>query len=916
MVRLVVSPYERMLLHLAEMDRFRDDPEVPLGASQEGIAQRLQIQIHATSRALASMETEGLISDRLAHVRGAPKRRRAYFLTEKGRQAAAAIKADISKRKVALELEGRVTEQPFEDAIRNIASATGMTPTFNEVLDAARAGDMLTSESFSKPASPRAAPEFVMRAQGRPSVDGFYGREAERKLLTEAIGGKEVSTVLICGMPGIGKSTLASRLFEEHSGKRSMFWYSFRDWETEASFLGAFTEFLDASGRSAASNAVRRRMPVSALFGPLVDDLSGADMLLFLDDVHKPVEKSLPVLPIVFEAARVSRSTKVILISRSVPSFFSKSGPESLTIELSGLDRDSAWRMAQNLDAKDTIRVVDESHGHPFLIRLMAKGATGSAKGDLIAYIEKEVYSTISEDERKVLQLLSIFRHPVPAEALSGVDYSVVAGLKQRALVFEQEAGISTHDLLTEFFSSRTNLETKLALHRQSAAYCETRSDVEWKLETLYHFVEGRDWNGARRISLGAATELANEFPEESLALISKIPLVEGAQKELAELLFIRGQLHEATGRAESALSDFELSLSMLDTGTDADKRAAVLEAIAKLQSHVRRWSDSLSAHEKALRLYEQSGDTDGQARELLNISGVHMRKGDLDTARETYMKALALATRAENRPAQAACLNNLGLLDWERGRLKDAEVKLKESIRLAHVVKDHIGEAKGLENLAGLFRLESRQSEMVSLLRESSEAFRRAGELVEFKRMQAAVASALGDQGGFAEGIEICNRVLENPEFRKRQGLFQRHSVYDTGDAALSAALVDLLRASGDLKKALRELERHSQIARSIGDRSIVARGMLMRSMVSEAGGDLDTAIEMLDDAVDVLRGEGNAEGLIAANMRRGMVEEKRGNEEAAVAHYEEAARQAELVGNEFARMLALENVPSLRKQ
>src|SRR4030042_1195293 len=111
MARLVVSQNERLLLHRADLDRFRDDTEVPMAASQEGIAQRLQIQVHNASRALASLQVEELVADRLAHVRGAPRRRRAYFLTEKGRQAAAAIKADISKRKVALELEGRVTEQ-------------------------------------------------------------------------------------------------------------------------------------------------------------------------------------------------------------------------------------------------------------------------------------------------------------------------------------------------------------------------------------------------------------------------------------------------------------------------------------------------------------------------------------------------------------------------------------------------------------------------------------------------------------------------------------------------------------------------------------------------------------------------------------------------------------------------------------
>src|SRR4030042_1455120 len=99
MARLVISQNERILLHLAEFDRYRDEAEVPMGVSQEGISERLQTQVHNASRALASLQAEGLVFDRLSHVRGAPKRRRAYFLTEKGRQAAQTIRADVGRRK-------------------------------------------------------------------------------------------------------------------------------------------------------------------------------------------------------------------------------------------------------------------------------------------------------------------------------------------------------------------------------------------------------------------------------------------------------------------------------------------------------------------------------------------------------------------------------------------------------------------------------------------------------------------------------------------------------------------------------------------------------------------------------------------------------------------------------------------------
>ena len=916
MARLVVSQNERLLLHLSELDKHRDDADVPLAASQEGIAQELQIQVHNASRALSSLQEEGLVFDRLAHVRGAPRRRRAYFLTEKGRQVTLTIRADISKRKVVLEHAGKVQELPLEEAVRKVALLGGVSLTFPEMVDLARSSDIVRTDGMSRESSTPTAHEFVERSHGRPKVDAFFGRDSERKALSDALVGSEVSAILVWGMPGIGKSTLASKLFDEMSGRKSMFWYSIREWDTDASLLSALTEFLASAGRSETARAVKRGSPLSDLYVPIFGDLAGSGLILFLDDIHKASKQVSTVLSVILEAVKASRSGKIILLSRSIPSFFSRTTPGNLGIEVTGLDRDSAWRMAQSLSAKDAIRVVDESHGHPLLLNLMARGGVGSSKGDVIAFVEREVYSTLPAHERELLELLSVFRHPVTLDAVRDIDYNDVAKLRHRALIVEQQDGIWTHDLLREFFSSRLSSARKTALHRIGAEYCESHMGVEWKLETLYHYVEAGDWGAARRVAISNAVELAKEFPEETLAFISRIPKDNASPREYAELLFLRGQMNESLGRREAALVDFEESLLLLSGEEYAEKRALVLETIAKLQSQIERWSDSLAGHEKALRIYEKSNDREGQGREWMNIGGVHRKRHDFAKARSAYDKALSLAAKAEDRPLQAACLNNLALLDWDEGDLLDAESKFKESVRLAHAVKDHGGEARGLENLASLYKAQLKLGEMTTVLLESSEAFRRAGEVVEFKRLQAACATAMGDQGRVSEGIELCASLLERPELRPRKGLFQKQPRYDSGDTALSSALVDLLRVGGDFKKAEKELVRFSLIADSIGDPSTQARGMLMLAMINEDSGNLDGAIKSLEAAETLLRSVGNSEGLIAVHMRGGIVREKRGEDAEAAKHYEEAARQAELADDEAAHAFALENLASIRRE
>jgi len=912
MARLVVSLNERLMLHLFELERHRDDADVPMGASQEGISLRLGTQVHNVSRALAALQDEGIVSGRLAHIRGAPKRRRAYFLTDKGLKVAQAVKGDISKRPVTLEHQGRAVELQFEEALHRIVSSGVAGLSFLDAVDASASADVIRTSDFQRSQKPSAACEFIQRAHGRPKVDQFFGREMEIRTVLEVLTGGDSSAVLIWGMPGIGKSTLASHVFERLSGKGALFWYSFREWDTDSSFLVALASFLAEAGRESTKTSLIGRSSSADMFMPLLTDLAGHPVTIFLDDVQKP---TLSILPVLLDAVKMSRTSKLVLVSRAVPEYFSRTEPGNRSVELAGLDRDSAWSLARSIGAGTTSEMqsaVDQSQGHPLMISLMIRGGAREAKGDVVGFIEREIFSRASAEERWVLETLSVFRHPVPIEAIGAVDYSVVSTLRKKALVTELEEGVSTHDLLREFFLEHMKPEQKRALHRTAGSFCEARQETEWKLETLYHYVEAQDWAEARRISEAEAIELSKYFPHETLELISRIPVDQGAARERAGLIFLRGQLRESLGRKEEALADFQDSLTILGGEGDAVQNGLVLEAVARLQSEVKQWTESLTAHERALALYLRSGDKEGEAREWMNMGGVHRRRGDSKKARDAYSRALSIATKQENRPAQAACLNNLALLDRDEGHLKDAELKLKESIGLAHAVKDHSGEARGLENLADLFRVQLRSTEMVSLLLDSSEAFRRAGELVEAKRMRAQCAESMVDIDRYEDAAQLIEKGLEDPELRKRRGLFQRGTAYDEGDLALSSALADLFRRSGDFRRALKEMQRYDEMARVIGDRVSVAKGKLLSSMIREDAGELDLALKLLEEASSVLRSEGNSDGLIAVHIRAGAVEEKRGDMASAKRHYQEAARHAETSGNKVALSLALQNLTS----
>lgn len=916
MARLQVSQNERLLLHLLEMDDYREESEVPIGASQEGIAQRLGVQIHSASRALSALESEGLVLDRLARVRGAPKRRRAYFLTYKGHKSANRVKDGLLGTRVVYEEKGKAEEMPFGESVRRLQAHIGHLPSFFDAVSVAKDVEVIRADELARQfVSPETRERFYETSTGRPKITAFFGREREMKVLTKFIEG-EGAIMLIWGIPGIGKTSLASKAFDQLSGRRHLFWYSFHAWDTEGHFLSVLSAFLESVGRDKTAKEVMRAAGTGDVFAPLVNGLTSLKAVLFFDDVHKVSDRLALTLSVLLEAVRASDSCKAVLMSREMPSYFSRTAEGNLVVELAGLDDVSARMLAESRMATDPASAVDASRGHPLLLNLMSSGGLEGSKGDVISFIDREVSLSLSPEERNTIELLSIFRHPVPPEAVLTDGDETLVSLKDKGLILEQEQGIWTHEVLRDFFVSRLGSAAKSALHARAARYCESRTGADWRLESLHHFVQAGDFESSARIAVSSTQELVKEFPHETLSLLWQAIGAQGRDASSAELLFLMGQLSEVVGDDSAAADYYDSCLKMLPGEEGSAERAMVLEAIGKLKTRIEQWTESFAAHEKALEIYEKKGDKPGQIREWLNLAGAHRRRAHFQESRDAYSKALSVASTAEDRVAQAACLNNLAMLDWDEGRLKEAEARLKESIRLSHAVRNPAGEARALENLAALLGAQARMSEMTELLLESAEAFKRSEEIEEHKRTIAACAESMGAQGNADAGIALCRDTIADPESRRRSGILHRAPRFDQGDAALSLTLVGLLRKSGDLRTAEAEVNRLYSIAKSLDDPALRAKAKVELALVRESAGDLEGAMGYLAEAEEVVRSSGDKAGLVAVHMLMGNLEEKKGDYKAAERRYRDAAIQAELTGDGPALDTALKNLSALGNQ
>jgi pentatricopeptide repeat protein len=84
---------ERIILHLAQYSKFRDDFDAPVDVSQDGIAEALRISRAHAAIELKKLKESALVDEKIAHIRRGNTKRKVYYLNKPGEDKANSLRA-------------------------------------------------------------------------------------------------------------------------------------------------------------------------------------------------------------------------------------------------------------------------------------------------------------------------------------------------------------------------------------------------------------------------------------------------------------------------------------------------------------------------------------------------------------------------------------------------------------------------------------------------------------------------------------------------------------------------------------------------------------------------------------------------------------------------------------------------------
>jgi ATP/maltotriose-dependent transcriptional regulator MalT/DNA-binding PadR family transcriptional regulator len=650
--------------------------------SQEGIGKTFDVRQSSISRVINKMLKEGLVSERGAYVTGSKQRRKIYHLSHRGYQFALETKRVLEEMIITIYIDNEPRDVELKKVNEHLTSPMNILDILRNL---GPRGELDVSTLVKM--GPRTKKEAIVYGDPIPKGRAFVGRVRELNSLQRWLSSKSVSLVCIHGVAGIGKTAMVVKLMDSLEEK-DMFYLRIRDWSTLNSVLSSLGAFLSRTGRRRMASKVKKEGPVDLkeILSILEAELRDLDAVLIFDDFHSVNEAMRPFFIELIEALPRTKAHALVLTRYTEPFYDRRSVIVKGCVKemrLGGLAKKDCVAILKDkgLDKGTVDRIYKVTGGHPLSLELI--GILGDLK-EVDKFVFEEIYSTLTSNEKRLLQLTSVFRDPVPLDVLLEVGPNeTIEELERKALINMVGDGHEIQDLLREFFHNRTSPKVLREMHALAKEHYASKEGPRALLEQAYHTFHSGNKGEAIDLIISKADQLVQEgMADDMIALIDgfggmipkdryrdaynlreKAANVWGTWDNYLEYMFecryLEGLLGLQLKAPTMALRVSFLGRSAEDTDRtleDLERTITILKKVGDEHGigHTRytlswiRWvrGEFVKARKGATSLLQMDMDDDLRARTMMLLGGLELETGHGDEAKAWFSKANKVYTK------------------------------------------------------------------------------------------------------------------------------------------------------------------------------------------------------------------------------------------------------------------------------
>jgi tetratricopeptide (TPR) repeat protein len=624
---------------------------------------------------------------------------------------------------------------------------------------------------------------FMAPPRSSPMLVGRDDLLAELKRLL--LDGQDVALTALQGLPGVGKTTLATELAHDPEVRShfsdGVLWVGLGRQPDVLALLGGWAAAVrvPAEGIARHTSLAERARAIHTAIGT-------HHMLLVVDDAWH-ISDAL--------AFKVGGPNCAHLITTRLASVaMDFAGERTLTVRELG-DTEGLSLLAQLApravegEREEAAALVRAVGGLPLALVLMGGHLRKQSHGDqprrlrqaLEQLQEAETRLRLAQPQSPLEQQPSLASNiPLSLQASIGLSDAALDATARRAL-----RDLSLFPPKPNTFSE----EAALAVTNVSTSVLDTLVDhglvesVEPDRYALHQTIS--DYTRLKSVDLETAQRLVNYFVREATEYSADYIRLDRELNNILTSLQAAHDIHLHTALIQgiNALCPF-----LVNRG---------LYTIAEQHLH------------RASQAARTTDDIPGLTKVLRNIGGIAIGRGQYIEAEQCFQESLILAQASHVRQAEADSLLNLGRIARRQADYIKAQTYLEEALRISQEIGDRQGEGLAFRAL-GVFLTD--RGDHDSAIRHSEQALRIFHEIGD----RGAECRALNNLGVLYTGL---GNYVAAMDCYQQALLIQRETRERLGEAMLLANLGEVADCQGNYEEAIAYLEQALIIGREIGE-------------------------------------------------------------------------------------------------
>jgi tetratricopeptide (TPR) repeat protein len=546
---------------------------------------------------------------------------------------------------------------------------------------------------------------FIDREKVVKEIQGFFHEDVCR-------------LIIIQGFPGIGKTTLAAKLYGLMQLQfKSVLWFKCHPEQRSPDVVFAkFHAFLEENKDKSLLGIWSDMNPdlLDVKINRLIQALAANRYLIIFDefenwlgeDFQVKNEQVKKVLSDIFCAAHKS---KFILVSHKRPVFDPVTAPLPLGFmkehTILGLSEPYAIQLLREsgsgIEDKELMsQIVRYCDGNPLMLQifsyqvrnrhcdpneLIAAGANETPFANLLV----KATSGLSRESREVLERLSIYRLPLKRRQLKtlGVPFDqAIEPLIDCFLVTNGEF-INVPIRVRNFVLATLSESRCLELHKNAAVFYKelhgNRSPQNYEtlqlvLEEAYHRFQSGEYENAAKAILSVAVYLVDwGYTEQAEQQVLQAAKNISDNRLLAQCAWILGRIDDLRANYSTALEHFENALKLYTSVKDYGGVARTLFRIGGIHNALLKFDKANSYFLECINVCEERSITENRGGIFLSMGwNRQARSFKTEKVLEFYQSSLEYAEKERDYKTISSALCNMGFLLWDKKKKKVEALK------------------------------------------------------------------------------------------------------------------------------------------------------------------------------------------------------------------------------------------------